>query len=126
MKIDPTRIRIGQPITVRLSGLEQFIGGYTVRLSNGPNLAFDGRSSFASNGSGEFTGDTVIPVDYHRDFAARRDYPATLQVYQGRDRLSGVVGNRNAAARRLRAAHVRPRRFPLPPRLPPTGLSVSP
>ncbi len=91
LAIEPSRIAIGQPITVRLFGLDRFIGGYSVQLRNGPSLGFDGRASFASDGSGEFTGITVIPEDYHQDFAARRDYPATLQVYQGRDRLPGVV-----------------------------------
>ena len=91
LAIEPTQIAIGQPITVRLSGLDRFIGGYSVQLRNGPSLAFDGRASFPSDGAGEFESVTVIPEDYHQDFAERRDYTATLQVYQGRDRLPGVV-----------------------------------
>ena len=91
LEIVPSRIAIGQPVTVRLFGLDRFIGGYSVQIRSGPSLAFDGRSSFASDGSGEFESFTVIPEDYHRDLATNRDYTATLQVYQGRDRLPGVV-----------------------------------
>lgn len=91
IEVNPEAVRIGEPITVRLFGLDRFIGGYSVQIRSGPSLAFDGRASFASDGSGEFVGVTVIPVDYHRDFAEQRDYTTTLQVYQGRDRLPGVV-----------------------------------
>ena len=91
IEVNPEAVRIGQPITVRLFGLDRFIGGYSVQIRNGPSLGFEGRASFASDGSGEFEGVTVIPEDYHRDFAEQRDYTTTLQVYQGRDRLPGVV-----------------------------------
>ena len=36
---DPTSLKVGEPFDLTVTGLDRFIGGYTVRISNGPTCA---------------------------------------------------------------------------------------
>ena len=65
LEISPEEVRIGQPIRVTVSGLDRFNKDYSVRISNGPTLLFDGEARFNSDTSGMISGTTVIPEDYH-------------------------------------------------------------
>ena len=91
LSVTPPDLGIGEPITVMVSGLEAHITGYSVRLSNGPFLRFNGSATFQTDRVGEFTGQSMIPVDYHEDFATTAGYIATIYVYDSaRDRVPGV------------------------------------
>ena len=91
LSVTPLDLGIGEPITVMVSGLEAYTAGYSVRLSNGPFLRFNGTATFQTDRVGEFTGQSMIPVDYHEDFATTPGYTATIYVYDSaRDRVPGV------------------------------------
>ena len=91
LSVTPPDLGIGEPITVMVSGLEAHITGYSMRLSNGPFLEFNGSATFQTDRVGEFTGQSMIPVDYHEDFATTAGYIATIYVYDSaRDRVPGV------------------------------------
>ncbi len=91
LSVTPPDLCIGEPITVMVSGLEAYAAGYSVRLSNGPFLRFNGSATFQTDRVGKFTGQSMIPVDYHEDFATTPGYTATSYVYDSaRDRVPGV------------------------------------
>lgn len=114
LEINPDDVRIGQPVRVTVSGLDRFVQGYSVRISNGPTLSFDGETRFASDGTGTFVNTTVIPEDYHRDYAEERTHPATFHVYKSGQRLPGVV----ATVTLLPQRYVPPARAPGIPNAP--------
>ena len=114
LEVNPEDVRIGQPIRVTVSGLDRFVQGFSVRISNGPTLLFDGETRFASDGSGTYTDTTVIPEDYHRDWAEERTYPATFHVYQSGDRLPGVVATVTLLPQRYATPTPIPTNTPLP------------
>ena len=91
LSVTPPDLGIGEPITVTVSGLEAHIAGYSVQLSNGPFLRFNGSATFQTDRVGEFTGQSMIPVDYHEDFATTAGHTATIYVYDSaRNRVPGV------------------------------------
>ena len=91
LSVTPPDLGIGEPITVMVSSLEAYTAGYSVRLSNGPVLRFNGSATFQTDRVGKFTGQSMIPVDYHEDFATTAGYTATIYVYNSaRDRVPGV------------------------------------
>ena len=53
----------------------------------GPNLRFDGKSAFLSDGAGRFTGETVIPPDFHEDETRNGQSSLTMRVYDADDRV---------------------------------------
>lgn len=127
LEIDRDEVRIGEPIRVTVSGLDRFTQGYSVGISRGPTLSFDGETRFASDGSGTFSRTTVIPEDYHRDYAEERTHPATFHVYKSGSRLPGVTATVTLLPRRF----VPPTFAPDPPAAPavvadgPFGLTVA-
>ena len=90
LKASPQSLRVGEPFTVTVTGLERFIEGYYITVSNGPNLRFDGETRFRSDGSGRFSGATVIEADYHRDVTASGEFPATLRVHDYDKKSTGA------------------------------------
>lgn len=84
-------LRIGELFTVTITGLKRFIHGYTVELQGGPNLRFDGESAFLSDGAGRFTGETVIPEDFHEDITSNgQQHSLTMRVYDADDKQTGA------------------------------------
>ena len=91
--MNPPTVRVGQPIEVSVSGLEAFTGGYSVEITGGPRLVINGERTFATGRLGQFTGRSIIPVDYHEDVATTSRRLITLKVYRGRTSIPGVFGN---------------------------------
>ena len=83
-------LRIGELFTVTITGLKRFIHGYTVELPNGPNLRFDGESAFLSDGAGRFTGETVIPPDFHEDETRNGQSSLAMRVYDADGKQTGA------------------------------------
>ena len=91
IEVNPEAVRVGQPVRVNVSGLDRFVQGYSVRIRSGPTLSIDGETRFNSDGTGAFSGTTVIPQDFHVDFTEdRREYTATFNLYKSGQRLPGV------------------------------------
>ena len=80
LDINPTEVKIGQPITVTAKGLDLFTQGYHIRIDNGPFLDFDGENRFATDGSGEFASTTTISEDFHRYYLEDRTHPIILRI----------------------------------------------
>ena len=93
LEVNPPTVRVGQPIEVSVSGLEAFTGGYSVEITGGPRLVINGERTFATGRLGQFTGRSIIPVDYHEDVATPSGRLITLKVYRGRTSFPGVFGN---------------------------------
>ena len=93
LEVNPPTVRVGQPIEVSVSGLEAFTGGYSVEITGGPRLVINGERTFATGRLGQFTGRSIIPVDYHEDVATTSRRLITLKVYRGRTSIPGVFGN---------------------------------
>ena len=110
----PNVLLIGTPFRVTVSGLEGFRSGYSVWIAGGPPLVFDGETRFTTDREGEFTGTTTIPEDYHRDVATVSGNTARLHLYDGRDRVAGVV----ATVTLLQGQYVPPTAIPTPTPLP--------
>ena len=90
LEASPQSLKVGEPFTVTVTGLKRFIEGYYIEVSNGPSLRFDGKTRFLSDGSGRFSGSTVIDEDFHRDETERREGTVTLRVYDADDRSTGA------------------------------------
>lgn len=87
----PEEVLIGAPITVKVSGLDGFAGGYSIRVRNGPPLVFDGDVEFSSNRAGEFTGTAIIDQDYHvEEVSNNLPKEARLELLRNNERVSGV------------------------------------
>ena len=93
LEVNPPTVRVGQPIEVSVSGLEAFTGGYSVEITGGPRLVINGERTFATGRLGQFTGRSIIPVDYHEDVATPSGRLITLKVYRGRTSIPGVFGS---------------------------------
>ena len=93
LEVNPPTVRVGQPIEVSVSGLEAFTGGYSVEITGGPRLVINGERTFATGRLGQFTGRSIIPVDYHEDAATTSRRLITLKVYRGRTSIPGVFGS---------------------------------
>ena len=93
LEVNPPTVRVGQPIEVSVSGLEAFTGGYSVEITGGPRLVINGERTFATRRLGQFTGRSIIPVDYHEDVATPSGRLITLKVYRGRTSIPGVFGS---------------------------------
>ena len=81
---------------------------------------------FTTDGTGNKTGITVIPVDYHRDFATPSGRPATLQVNDSRGgSVAGVFFTVILQQEQFVPATPRPTNTPLPTNTPvPTDTPV--
>ena len=90
LEASPQSLKVGEPFTVTVTGLKRFIEGYYIEVSNGPSLRFDGKTRFLSDGSGRFSGSTVIDEDFHSDETERGERIVTLRVYDADDRSTGA------------------------------------
>ena len=110
----PSVLQIGTPFRLTVSGLEGYHGGYWVQIVGGPPLVFDGQTRFATDREGEFTGITTIPEDYHRDVTTSSEYTARLYLYDGGDRVRGVVATVTLRQGRYRPPTAIPTPTPVP------------
>ena len=78
LAVIPKELKIGNPFRYTVTGLEGFVR-YTIMIDNRLEVV-----EFTTDGAGNQTGITVIPVNYHRDFATQSGRPATLQVNDSR------------------------------------------
>ena len=90
LTVTPAELKIGAPVNVAVSGLNAFTAGYSIRIANGPPLRFGSETRFQTNREGEFTGRSIIPVEYHEDVATASGKSATLYVYRSGERIPGV------------------------------------
>ena len=89
--LEPAVVEIGEPFTVTVTGLERYTDGYYIEIDRSLRLEFAGSSRFRSDRSGGFSGNTVIPEDYHRYETERREHRATLRVHDAdRNTLPGA------------------------------------
>ena len=90
--VTPGTVSIGTSVSVRVTGLDGFIGGHAVRVRNGPFLEFDGSTVFTSTGAGEFARESVIPEVFHEDeVAGNVTKEIRLELYKDGNRMVGVA-----------------------------------
>ena len=89
LAVSPETVRINTPVTVTVTGLDRYIGGYGVRIRNGPYFAFNGATTFNSNRDGAFTARTTFPDFEPYSFDAGKAI-VYLDLYHDRDRVLGV------------------------------------
>ena len=118
LEVNPPTVRVGQPIEVSVSGLEAFTGGYFVEITGGPRLVIDGERTFATGRLGQFTGRSIIPVDYHEDVATPSGRLITLKVHRGRTSIPGVFGNVTLQQQQYVAPTPPPTITPIPTKTP--------
>ena len=118
LEVNPPTVRVGQPIEVSVSGLEAFTGGYSVEITGGPRLVIDGERTFATGRLGQFTGRSIIPVDYHEDVATTSGRLITLKVHRGRTSIPGVFGSVTLQQQQYVAPTPTPTITPIPTQYP--------
>ena len=59
--VTPSTVHIYTPITITVTGLDRYIGGYGIRIRNGPFFTFNGASTFQSDRDGSFSARTTFP-----------------------------------------------------------------
>ncbi len=89
LAVAPSVVRINTPVTVIVTGLDRYIGGYGIRIRNGPFFTFNGASTFNSNRDGAFTARTTFPDFEPYSFSAGEAI-VYLELYQGPNRVPGI------------------------------------
>ncbi len=89
LAVAPSVVRINTPVTVIVTGLDRYIGGYGIRIRNGPFFTFNGASTFNSNRDGAFTAHTTFP-DFEPDSFSAGEAIVYLELYQGPNRVPGI------------------------------------
>lgn len=89
LEVTPATVRINTPVTVTVTGLDRYIGGYGVRIRNGPYFTFNGATTFNSNRDGAFSARTTFP-DFEPYSFGDGEALVYLELYQGSTRISGI------------------------------------
>ena len=120
LAVIPKELKIGNPFRYTVTGLDGFVR-YTIMIDNRLEVV-----EFTTDGAGNKTGITVIPVEYHRDFATPSGRPATLQVNNSRGgSVAGVFFTVILQQEQFVPATPRPTNTPLPTNTPvPTDTPV--
>ena len=83
--VSPPTVQIGTPITITITGLDRYTGGYRLRIRNGPTLI----PSFTTDREGQSTTQTTFP-EFEPSSFALGEAVIFLELYQGRERVPGV------------------------------------
>ena len=89
LAVTPDTVRINTPVTVTVTGLDRYAGGYQVRIRNGPFFTFDGAATFSSDRDGAFTARATFP-EFEPYSPGDRETLLFLDLYHDRDRVLGV------------------------------------
>ena len=87
--ITPSVVRINTPVTVTVTGLDPYIGGYGVRIRNGPFFTFNGANTFNSDRDGAFTARATFP-DFEPYSFSGGEAIVSLDLYRGSTLIPGI------------------------------------
>ena len=93
LNVTPATLKVGTPIQISVSGLEAYTSGYYVEIQGGPRLIIDGKGTFNTGRVGEFSGRSMVPMDFHRAEATPSGRSITLKVYRDRTAVPGIFAN---------------------------------
>ena len=87
--VTPSIVRINTPITVTVTGLDPYIGGYGVRIRNGPFFTFNGANTFNSDRDGAFTARATFP-DFEPYSFSGGEAIVSLDLYRDSTLIPGI------------------------------------
>ena len=93
LSVSPPILKIGTPIQISVSGLEAYTSGYYVEIAGGPRLTIDGATAFNTDRVGQFSGRSMIPVDFHKAYATESGRSTRLDVLLNGNRIPGISAN---------------------------------
>ena len=121
----PATLKVGMPIQISVSGLEAYTSGYYVEIQGGPRLIIGGKGTFNTGRVGEFSGRSMVPMDFHRAEATPSGRSITLKVYRDRTAVPGIFANVTLSQERYIAPQPTPTNTPIPTYTPvPTNTPV--
>ena len=89
LAVTPSVVRINTPVTVTVTGLDRYIGGYGIRIRNGPFFTFNGATTFNSNRDGAFTARATFP-DFEPYSFSGGEAVVYLELYRESNRVPGI------------------------------------
>ena len=89
LAVTPSVVRINTPVTVTVTGLDRYIGGYGIRIRNGPFFTFNGANTFNSNRDGAFTARATFP-DFEPYSFSGGEAVVYLELYRESNRVPGI------------------------------------
>ncbi len=89
LEVTPSVVRINTPVTVTVTGLDRYIGGYGIRIRNGPFITFNGANTFNSNRDGAFTARATFP-DFEPYSFSGGESVVYLDLYLESNRVPGT------------------------------------
>lgn len=113
LAVNPSTVRINTPVTVTVTGLDRYIGGYGIRIRNGPFFTFNGATTFNSDRDGVFTGRATFP-DFEPYSPGDGETLIFLDLYQGQTRVTGVYSTVTMLPGLYRTPTPTPTQTPLP------------
>ena len=93
LSVSPPTLKMGTPIQISVSGLEAYTSGYYVEIAGGPRLTIDGVTAFNTDRVGQFSGRSMIPVDFHKAYATESGRSTRLDVLLNGNRIPGISAN---------------------------------
>ena len=93
LSVSPPTLKIGTPVQISVSGLEAYTSGYYVEIAGGPRLTIDGVTAFNTDRVGQFSGRSMIPVDFHEAYATETGRSTRLDVLLNGNRIPGISAN---------------------------------
>ena len=111
--VTPSAVRVNTPVTVTVTGLDRYIGGYGLRIRNGPFFNFNGASTFQSDRDGSFTARTTFP-DFEPYSFSGGEATVSLDLYQGNTLIPGIYATVTMLPGLYRTPTPTPTQTPLP------------
>ena len=87
---DASTLAKGQALTVTVTGLSGFTGGYHIEFQDGLTLTFGTDTKFNADRNGRFRGDAYLSADYHQYLLDMRVGKFTIQLHQNGNPVSGA------------------------------------
>ena len=87
---DASTLAKSQTLTVTVTGLSGFTGGYHIQFQDGLTLTFGTDTKFNVDRNGRFRGDAYLSADYHQYLLDMRVGKFTIQLHQNGNSVSGA------------------------------------
>ena len=87
---DASTLAKGQALTVTVTGLSGFTGGYHIQFQDGLTLTFGTDTKFNADRNGRFRGDAYLSADYHQYLLDMRVGKFTIQLHQNGNPVCGA------------------------------------
>ena len=111
--VTPSAVRVNTPVTVTVTGLDRYIGGYGIRIRNGPFFTFNGASTFQSDRDGSFSARTTFP-DFEPYSFNGGEATVSLDLYQDSTLIPGIYATVTMLPGLYRTPTPTPTQTPLP------------